>query len=120
MEDNETPLTPAPEELVYVPPTLAEQKRMVRDETVPEPIRRFWRERLYGKGGGGRKGVQQERLQREQIALRENFGERVMRNLAREAGTLPPPVRPMDLSGRQWRRARRLMRKLAKVAQNAA
>jgi hypothetical protein len=110
---------PGPVKPAYVPPSLAEQKRIIRDETVPEPIRRYWRERLYGKGGTGRKGAQQDRLQRETQALQENFADRAMRTVAHQAGTLSPHVRPRGMSGRQWKRAKRLLRQLAKVAQGA-
>ncbi len=111
---------PTPEKPAYVEPSREEQKRIIRDESIPEPIRRFWRERLYGKGGTGRKGIQQDRAQRTMQALTENLTDRTMKKLAAEAGTLPPKVRPKGMSGRQWRRARKLLRSLAKTVKAAA
>lgn len=89
----------------YVEPSLEEQKRIIKDPNVPEAIRRYWRTRMYGQGGSGRKGVQQERLQR----LNVIEGQRVT----------GPSVVSKELSGRQRKRSRRLLRKLAKVASEA-
>ena len=89
----------------YVEPSIEEQKRIMKDPTVPEPVRLFWREKRYGKGGSGRKGVQQERLQRQNIVE----GQRVN----------APSAIPKTISARQQKRARRLLRKMAKAAGSA-
>jgi len=103
----------------YVEPTLEEQKRLIHDETVPAPVRRFWRQRLYGAGGTGRKGLQQDRAQRLQESLRENFKVRPLDKLVGAVGKPAPESVVEHLSGKQRKRGRRLLRKLAKVVKTA-
>lgn len=103
----------------YVEPTREEQKRLIHDETVPEPVRRFWRQRLYGAGGTGRKGLQQDRAQRLQESLRENFKVRTLDKLVGAVGKPAPESVVEHLSGKQRKRGRRLLRKLAKVVKTA-
>lgn len=90
----------------YVEPTLEEQKRIIRDPSVPEPIRRFWRTKLYGAGGSGRKAIQQETALRHRDAT-------VPGQHRRESVT-------KGLTGKQKKNARRLLRQAAKVMKNAA
>jgi hypothetical protein len=104
----------------YVEPTLDEQRRLIHDETVPEPIRWFWRQRLYGAGGTGRKGIQQDRVQRLQESLRENFKVRMLDKLVGAVGNQSPKSAAEHLPGKRRKRARRLMRQLAKVVKTAS
>lgn len=103
---------------VFVEPSREEQKRIIKDPSIPEPIRRFWREKLYGKGSG-RKGVQQDRLQRVQTSLTENFANRTMEALASQYGNRHTELRPEGMSGRQWKRFRKVLRQGAKIIKNA-
>lgn len=97
-EKHGQPVQDAP---AYVTPSLEEQKRIIRDETVPEPIRRFWRQRLYGTGGTGRKGVQQEMLKARTVIGGQHRRESVTK----------------ELHGKQKKVARRLLRQAAKIMQ---
>jgi len=96
----ESRVTPA-----YVEPSLEEKKRIIRDPNEPAPVRKFFREQLYGRGGGGRRAERQDR------ALRET-------NLVS-----PSEATPLELlirqapSGRQRKRLRKLLQRTAKVAQ---
>lgn len=99
---------------VYVEPSCEEQKRIIKDSSIPEPVRRYWRERLYGKGSG-RKGVQQDRAQRVQTSLKENFASRTMEALASQYGQGHTDLRPAGMSGRQWKRFRKVIRQGAKI-----
>jgi len=103
----------------YIEPSLEEQKRIIKDASIPEPVRRFWRERLYGKGGSGRKALQQERAARREKSLVSNLQDRAMTGLCAIHGNVTPKVRPKGMSGRQWKMAKRLLRQAAKVVQNA-
>jgi hypothetical protein len=88
----------------YAEPSLEEQKRIIRDENIPEPIRRFWRQRLYGAGGSGRKAVQQERLKAQVVISGQHRKESVTK----------------ALHGKQKKIARRLLRQAAKIMQGAS
>ena len=99
----------------YVEPTSEQIKEMIHDETIPETVRRYWRQRRYGAGGGGRKDVQQQRLQAQANSLQENLKTRAIESLKKKAGTHVEGVRPKEMSGRQWKRTKRLMRRMAKV-----
>ena len=104
----------------YVEPSLVEQKRIIKDPSVPEVIRRYWRERLYGKGGTGRKGIQQERAQRATEALNANFKDRTLNKLVAVSGNAPQESVIKHLSGKQRKRARRLLRQMSKAIKSAA
>lgn len=103
----------------YVEPSIAEQKQIIRDTSVPEPVRRFWREKLYGKGGSGRKGVQQERAAKMVESLNANFQDRTIETLAASYGNAPTKSAVGHLSGKHRKRARRLLRQLAKAVKSA-
>ena len=102
-----------------VEPSVADMKAAIKDSATPEPVRRFLREKLYGKGGGGRKSIQQETLRQRAATLQDNLGRRTFTALRAQAGTLPPRVRPPEMSGRQWKRCKRLLRQAAKVVKSA-
>lgn len=104
----------------YVEPSLEEQRRLIRDETIPEPVRRYWRERLYGKGGGGRKEIQQERIKKTLDALNANFQDRTLTKLVEVSGNAKEESVLKRLPGKQRKRARRLLRQMAKVVKSAA
>jgi hypothetical protein len=104
----------------YIEPSLEEQKRIIRDPSVPEPIRRFWREKLYGKGGTVRKGIQQERAQKMMESLNSNFQDRTLNALVDTFGNPRPDSVFKHLPGKRRKKARRLLRQLAKTAKNAA
>jgi len=102
---------PAPYE-----PTIEEIKAAIKNPAEPEPVRRFLREKLYGKGGAGRKGVQQDYLQKQMQSLEENLKQRIGDRLVSVHGHKAPKFeRPEGMTGRQWKRSRKIMRQMAKA-----
>ena len=99
-----------------------EARRRIHDETIPEPVRRYYRQLLYGVGGGGRKEVQQNRLAKQAEALKENFGQRTMEAMQASVGVRQFTGlinRQTEPSGRQRRKMRKLQKRMMKVARNA-
>lgn len=88
----------------WQPPSIEEQKRIIRDPTVPEPVRRFWRETLYGKGTGTRAQQRHELLERQKVKP------------VREVTPLEALLQRCE-SGRQRKRLRKFLKRTAKIAQ---
>ena len=80
-------------------PTNEQIKALIKDENEPMAVRLFWRQKLYGRRGGGRKACQQEELQRK-VKPTEGRHINPARNLMR------------GVSGRQRKRAVRLLRRM--------
>lgn len=85
--------------------TPEEMLRAMKDETTPETVRLFLRSERYGRGGGGRKAVQQEGLRR--------CEERANAETENSPAVLGNSLR--CLFGKERKRARRLLRAASKV-----
>lgn len=79
-------------------PTRAEIKAAIKDPTVPAVIRRHLSEQLYGEGGGGRKANQQRFLMKQIQSIKK--GQHRTEGLKK----------PEGMSGRQFKKARKLIR----------
>ena len=86
-------------------PSPAEIKTLIADSSQPLPVRLFWRQQMYGRGGGGRKAWQQESLQRRQ----EQPGQHVN----------PRRCEARRLSGKERKIGRRLLRQMGNVIHGA-
>jgi hypothetical protein len=91
----------------WTPPSIEEQKRLIRDPDTPPAIRKYWREKLYGPGETDRRAVMQAHWQKQLV---------------------PTPVRShtvendrlRGLSGRQKKIMRRLVNRTRRVLGEAA
>jgi hypothetical protein len=101
-------------------PTREEIRAAIKNPETPALVRRFLRQQLYGEGGGGRKAVQQERLQREGIrtAQKSNPADKIVDRLFGKPEK-QELRRPEGMSGRQFKRARKLIRQGRKFVQGA-
>jgi len=86
-------------------PTPEEIKQLIADPATPGPVRLFWQQRRYGRGGAGRRATRQEILQREKVSVGPH------RN--------PEKLMLRGISGRQRKRGRRLWNRMGSVIHQA-